>query len=768
MMGSLVLSNAHAALPAPYSNIKNLYSMTDCTIQGGSPVTMDPACAYDTASSQLLEDVYDTLIFFNGEHMTSFIGVLATSWTIENITVSGAPGTLDNPYNVYYQPLEAGGTAGSRTWFYRYTFILTPNAQWQDPTYGNVTGADVAYSFKREMILDYAGGPQWMMNEPLLGNAAGVDLFNIGNATNPGPDAAMVGHMIDDSVQYNSTAVWLNIGYPSQYAPELGILAQTWSDVLSEKWIQNYVIGTLHLTDWNGNFGADYTGWLSSHLQTTSPTDLDYSGTSAGALMMGSGPYHLTKLDYADDYWTVDWNPTYYRGWPAPFPVLGPSKPAGYVTEFTVTWAYAWPTASAMFEAGDVDILAIPAPNLFPQLYQNPSGPYYTPYPPSGSPNYPLNGIRCIFPLPTLDVDGLFFQFTISPSSTYGTFLPDGTFGENGIPYDFFGNPTWGLQVRQAFAYSIDYSSYVSEVFLGEASTPATAIIPGLADYNPAVTGYNFNLTQAAALFKSVDGGALWNTGFTITLAYNSGNTAREDLADMLKANIESLNPKFHVVEVSVVWNTYIVASITGQLSAFIIGWAPDYPDPNDYAAPFYVPAAGAYAAWQMYDDPKMDALVAQGISTSEGPARAAVYTAVEKLAVQDCSFVPTDQPSGRHFERDWVCGWYWNPVYGPAGPYPYVLWKWYYIPQALSSTVVQPQSYQLPYDTNYDGVIDMKDIGTVAHAFGTTYGLTIDPRWVYRGDANNDRTIDMKDIGAIARNFGKKSAVWVPPPSGS
>jgi hypothetical protein len=55
------------------------------------------------------------------------------------------------------------------------------------------------------------------------------------------------------------------------------------------------------------------------------------------------------------------------------------------------------------------------------------------------------------------------------------------------------------------------------------------------------------------------------------------------------------------------------------------------------------------------------------------------------------------------------------------------------------------------PYDINGDGVVDMKDIGIAARAFGTSPD---DPRWNLLADVNGDGKIDLRDIALIAQHF--------------
>lgn len=60
--------------------IKNPDTYIQATI--GDVTSLDPAWAYDTASVQVLLNIYETLIFFKGGSATEFEPRLATEWVI--------------------------------------------------------------------------------------------------------------------------------------------------------------------------------------------------------------------------------------------------------------------------------------------------------------------------------------------------------------------------------------------------------------------------------------------------------------------------------------------------------------------------------------------------------------------------------------------------------------------------------------------------------------------------------------------------------------
>jgi hypothetical protein len=276
------------------------------------------------------------------------------------------------------------------------------------------------------------------------------------------------------------------------------------------------------------------------------------------------------------------------------------------------------------------------------------------------------------------------------------------------------------------------------------------------------VHGYDFNLTRAGEEFQRVP--TLWDTGFTVNLAYLVScwghNPIKSSLFNLIKQAVESLNPKFHVTVSEVPWCYLCCEPGPENFPAFILGWLADYPDAHNFAWTFYH-SKGTFCLLSAYSNPTLDNLIERGIDLPDGPERAQLYHEIQQLVVSECPSVTLAQPVRHHFERDWICGWYHNP--GGLGIYAYNLWKWYYTPHAQMDSSTQPTSNYLSCDIDYNGKVDMKDIGMAAASFGTRFGPPSTARWLFRCDFNNDRKIDMKDISGVAKDFGKKSVVWNP-----
>lgn len=214
---SLILTPAYAAPPL----IKRPMDLYEATIVGASIESVDPAWAYDTASGELIQNVYDTLLVFDGEHVDRFLPSAAVNWTSFPINETG--------------PEE-------QQWNYRYVFQIRTSIVFQSPYNYSLTPDDVEYSFEREMVQDTNSGPQWMLYEPLLNNAGGAAALGNGNLNDP-LNVQYVGRLIDHAVESNATHVWFNLMCPGAYSPFLKILCQTWGSILSKQWIVNQVIG---------------------------------------------------------------------------------------------------------------------------------------------------------------------------------------------------------------------------------------------------------------------------------------------------------------------------------------------------------------------------------------------------------------------------------------------------------------------------------------------------------------------------------------------
>lgn len=158
--------------------------------------------------------------------------------------------------------------------------------------------------------------------------------------------------------------------------------------------------------------------------------------------------------------------------------------------------------------------------------------------------------------------------------------------------------------------------------------------------------------------------------GFSLELFYNSGNTNRQYACELLKSGLESLSPRIHITVTPLEWATYLNYRSENKMPGLIIGWAPDYADPQDYAQPFYL-SSGNYAVTCNYANATLDAMVLAAAEESNATTRAAMYHTMVQDMYNESIYIWTTQATNFQPIRSWVQGWYFNAMYSNQYYYP-------------------------------------------------------------------------------------------------
>jgi peptide/nickel transport system substrate-binding protein len=689
------------------------------------PETVDPAWCYDTGSAALIFNVYDTLVRFYVNHSLpadqkgrtdQFTPALATEWKLNQQPHAAAPAYVASTYY----------------------FKIRTGVPYHDAAYGTVTPADVEYSFERWMAFDRSGGPTWMIYEPLLG----VHAADWSNASWP--------QLIDNSVESNSTHVWFNLAKPG-YPPMIfmQVIAQSWAGIMPKAWAADHGC-------WAGQTytNASMTAYYDP---TVSPFD-DYPAGTGARVECGSGPYTLTNFDALGHTYRLDWFPDYYAGWPYEHAnQYGYQGTCGYAEGWIKTVTFKgideWATRKTIFLAGDCDFCFVPTMNV-PEMVTNwDENPGWTEeeYPP---------GIICWPGIPTMLETNLFPNFNISV--TGNSFIgdpPHDQLHENGIPYWFFNDS----EVRKGFAYCFNWTEYIEDVYIGEAIQPSSPLINGLAyweycwdvdelDLGPPDTVlpdpwsqpklpngsgpwhpnpfYYCNLTKAEQHFREAHNGGLWNKGFTFDILYTAGDEAGEVAARMLEETVEALNTKFHISVYEVDFPTYLNQLVSRRLTFFVLGWLADYPDPHNWFYP-YMHSQGTFSYFQAYNDSEVDAMIEAGVTEPDDSTRIGIYWKLCNKYFEDAVSFPLVQPTGRQWERDWMQGWYYNPIY--PGNYYYHMWKGY------------------AADVNFDYVVNLFDLTIIGSAWDAT---PASGNWEACADIDGDGHVFLYDLTIVGAYY--------------
>lgn len=154
------------------------------TVEEGSyPDSFDPAVTYSTPGWEIMNQVYQGLVAPNGTSETSFVGVLASNWTVSSDGMN-------------------------------YTFYLRQNVTFSN---GDPFNAYVMwYSIYRTIIMNQA--PEWILGQNLASNGTGFNvtdsLLNSTNYTSPNSTDLAILENANQSVQVvNANEIIIHLGY---------------------------------------------------------------------------------------------------------------------------------------------------------------------------------------------------------------------------------------------------------------------------------------------------------------------------------------------------------------------------------------------------------------------------------------------------------------------------------------------------------------------------------------------------------------------------
>lgn len=400
------------------------------------------------------------------------------------------------------------------------------------------------------------------------------------------------------------------------FAPFLSLMAR-WSYVMPKQWAIKH-------GEWDGS-GATWK-------QFNNP---DKERSYFFANMNGTGPFKLERWDRTAKYVLLGRNDNYWRK-----PALLKRVLLKAVPEFS--------TRRLMLQAGDADIIETPRP-LLVQLEG-------------------LPGVKIVDRLPRLMTDPAIF-FTLKINTFANADIGSGKLDGDGIPPDFFNDP----DVRKGFSYAMDYEALLKDTFKGTAQRAKGPIPPGMPGSDPNQPYYTYDLKKAEQHLRKAWDTHLWEKGFRFTLTYNVGSENREAACQILKKNIERLNPKFKIDIRGVEWASYLDKAQKHMMPIFSRGWTADYPDAHNFVYAFYH-SDGRYPSAQGYRNVEMDQLIDKAVREVEPQRRASLYSKILKLGYEDAPSIVTVHPTGVFAMREWVQGFFENPVF--LGTYYYPLSK--------------------------------------------------------------------------------------------
>jgi len=500
----------------------------------GGYTTLDPALDYESTGFEVISNVYETLLGYNGTSTENFVPIVADQI-----------------------PTVANGKVSSD--FMNYTFHIRSGLKFSNGD--AITAWDVKYSITRTMLFNSGSPfpPGWIISQFLvpttfisgLTTPAGCSFGDPGCSLDP----ALTFSVADGAIEVNNASQEVTFHLTSPAPPLL--FYQVVADplgaaVMDHLWLES----NGPRLEWNPAGFIDYEKY--SALANYVPAWRN------GAV--GSGPY---MIDYVANPDSVVLKPN------PGFQVL-PGLPAATVSKVVLQYVADASTRELSLESGQADIAGIPSAHF--DVAKRLQG---------------LGLIKIQFN-PTLNLFWWNFNLEIYQSAVGSSANPYG----NQVPSDFFVDLNMRKAFAYAYNYGQYFDQILgNKKFNATFGSPFNGIIPsGMIGYQDLSSLNVFDLVQAKNYYNQTawvrDHG--WATsGFTIAI-----NVETADIVDRAEAaawaqNIEQLAPGITVLIKPISFEEMITDSVPhlNPMGIYFLGWLADYPFPTDYTLPMLLPA---------------------------------------------------------------------------------------------------------------------------------------------------------------------------------
>ena len=201
--------------------------------------------------------------------------------------------------------------------------------------------------------------------------------------------------------------------------------------------------------------------------------------------------------------------------------------------------------------------------------------------------------------------------------------------------------PTNKKLVRQAIAAAIDRKQLANIVFM-DTMEPLFSLVPkGLWSHIDAFKEkYGDGNVELAKKLLSQAGYSEQNKA-KLVLWYTPSHygDTEADLAQLIKQQLEATG----MIEVEIKsseWATYVSQLRQGQMMLALLGWYPDYIDPDNFLTPFLHSQANKWTG-SGYSNPEVDKLLDQAVVETSQEKRAEIYEQVQRILAEDAPIIP-------------------------------------------------------------------------------------------------------------------------------
>jgi peptide/nickel transport system substrate-binding protein len=226
--------------------------------------------------------------------------------------------------------------------------------------------------------------------------------------------------------------------------------------------------------------------------------------------------------------------------------------------------------------------------------------------------------------------------------------------------------PLNNVKVRQAIAYAIPYQQILQTVWSGYASPLKSIVPPGQPTSDPATWPYKTDLAKAKQLLAQ----AGYSNGFSTTLFTRSEDTDDQKAAVLIQESLAKIGVRVTIQKLLTA--AYAARQFNQRdMPMFFWDWISFVNDP--YYGFTFLTQCKQGTNYANFCNPKVDALIAQGMYEPNPTKRAAISHQIQKLVAQGATHIGLGTPDSIVVMRKNVHGWFQQPDLNARY---YTLWK--------------------------------------------------------------------------------------------
>lgn len=621
--------------PVPTTTLAPPEFVTSNTYVFETPATyqwLDPHVSYYQYDYIILQNVYETLLWYNGTSSTQVIPWLAESYQ-------------------QVSPTE-------------YIFRLRKGITFQDGTPFNATA--VWFSLNRFLIMDgttptgvHGSQAAWILQQ-LLNTSLSSALC----CEQPYNEAWVRAVLNQNFVQIIDTyTVKINLMTPSAAFPYL--IAGQWASIVSPSW----VIAHDFPAAIKGPHNIDYMAYF-IHQAGNGSTSLNLP--EAGALA-GTGPYIIQSVNPTTYEVVLKANSNYWGG-PDGFQFGKIGKPKIQTIRFLTVKDFG--SRLLDLKTGKATQIAVPASQIFAVVDRDKwlnEGKFVSVIP----------GVTVYGPYPTYTTDWINFLTNVTDATgKLRSFQP-------------FADRRFRLAVASAVNLT-DIAIHVANGLVKVANSLVPPGTAPEGSYNPALkTAWSFNLTYAEQLLLDAQKNPITRFTYyngtpippglvdnsfgpdkprTIEIYYVAGDEVTEKILTTIAGNLNTISRKdklgltFTIVPVPG-GQQYTLAS-RHQIYAYWGGWVADYNWVLDWLVPMYQ-STGTYFSWNLFNITALDQIVKAAVEADKAgdiTRLIQLTNQANQLENENAYYFLLFYPTAYGVVSSWVKNWYYNPAL--AGEY--------------------------------------------------------------------------------------------------